>query len=293
MNIISTLKKMLIGEYLTEFPMNEHMMSALTAGFDGDYASAVKYIDEAIDETESFDEEKSLVYSLKSAALIHLDRNEEALSAINLAIKCDPINEFNWATKGDILHDLGRQQESLKAYEKSLESLSSDHEEKNTDSILTRADVLSHLGRHEESLKEYKRAENIEPYSIDAIFGQANELLDLKKHKESLKACERGLKIDCNDPDLVIHKGVVKLELDLLEDSLKCFEKAILLDPTDDLAWFNKALVLSKLNQKEDALDALTVAVGIDSENKKYLEEKDLDNIRNEERFTRLMKQSL
>lgn len=294
MDIVGTLKK-IVEEYQTESPMNEPMLLALTAGFGNDYALAIKYLDEAIDETGNFPEEKSFILFLKSISLSELDRNEEALSVINLAIQFDSTNELNWSQKGDILHDLDRQEGALKAYEKSLELSEMDDQFKDdVDTILNRADVLNHLERHEEALQEYERAEKLDPYSTEVLFGKAYELFELKKYQESLSACEKGLSVDRDDIDLVIHKGIVKLELGFEEEALKYFEKATVIDSTDELAWYNKACALARLNKKEEALDALTIATGINPENKEsVVDEKDLENIKKEERFTRILKQSL
>lgn len=290
MNIIGTLKKF-VEEYQKEDPMNEPLLIALVAGFADNDALALESLDEAIGEARNFPEEKAFVFYLKSIILSKQDRDEDALSVINLAIQFDSTNEVYWSVKGDIFHELDRQEEALQAYEKSLELSENEVE---VDTILDRADVLSHLERHQDALKEYEKAEKLEPDSIEALFGKAYELFELGNNQESLVVCEKGLSIDRDDIDLVIHKGVVKLELGFDEEALKYFEKATVIDSTEELGWYNKACALSKLNRKEEALDALTVATGIDSENKEFMkDEKDLENIKNEERFTRLLKQSL
>jgi len=294
MDIVGTLKK-IVEEYQTESPMNEPLLLGLTAGFGDDYALAIKYLDEAIDLQGTLDEEKSFILFLKSVSLSNLGRYEDALSVINLAIQFDSTNQLNWSEKGDILHDLERQEEALEAYEKSLElSKIEEQFEDDIDTVLNRADVLSHLERHEEALEEYERSEKLDPYSTEVLFGKAYELFELKKYQESLTVCEKGLSVDRDDLDLVIHKGIVKLELGFEEEALKYFEKATVIDSADELAWYNKACALARLNRKEEALDALTIATGINSDYKESIkDEKDLENIKNEERFTRLLKQSL
>lgn len=282
-------------KYRKGSPLNEPLLRALIAGFVGDYASTVKHLDDAVDKTGKFDEVNSLVYYLKSVSLSNLDRHEEALSAINLAIQFDPTGEANWATKGDVLYDLGRQGESLIAYEKSLElARDDDNDDQVVSAILSRVDVLTSLGRHKESLKECEKAEKIDPCSTDVLFRKAHELFKLEKYQESLAACERGLAINCADLNLIIYQGIAKLELGLVKESLKHFDKAIVLDSANVLAWFSKACALSKLDRKEETLDALTIAIELDPRNKEVMMRKKVfENIHNEERFTRLLKQSL
>ena len=78
------------------------------------------------------------------------------------------------------------------------------------------------------------------------------------------------------------------------EEGLSFLEKSIKFDSTDDVSWYNKACALSILNKTEEALDELTVAIGLDSENIiEMKDEKDLDNIKNTERFKRLANQEI
>ena len=73
---------------------------------------------------------------------------------------------------------------------------------------------------------------------------------------------------------------------------MESFEKSQKLDLTDGIIWYNKACVLSRLDRKEEALDALLVATSIEPENLIDMrDEKDLENIKNTERFQKLLSQ--
>lgn len=272
---------------------NEDFIKALYFGFDDDYGKAIKILDEII-EVSPFGisgDGKSLVLSFKAIALTKLNRYDESLDAIEKAIEYNKKSAFNWSVKGDILHDLEKQKDALKSYEMALKLAEKGNE---PEIIWNTADVLRHLGKHEEAIEKFKKTIKKEPNSPEIWFGISDSLLELGKVEESLDACKKGLKIDRDDIDLVIHYGNLMLNLEKYEESLKYFEKATILDSTDELAWYNRACVLSKLNRKEEALDALTVATGIDPDNKELMkDEKDFDNIKNNERFTRLLKQSL
>ena len=272
---------------------NEDFIEALYLGFDDNYGEAIKVLDEIIEVSPFgvFGEGKALVLTFKSIALTKLNRYDEALDAINKAVNHNKKDSFSWSIKGDILHELERKKEALDAYEMALK-----YSEKGDqlEIIWNRVDVLSHLGRHEEALEKFKEIVKAEPDSAEAWFGIADELLELDRLEESLDACKKGLKIDRNNIDLVIHYGNLMLNLEKYEESLKYFQKATNLDSRDELAWYNQACVLSKLDRKEEALDALTVSTGINPENKELMEsEEDFENIKNEKRYTRLLKQSL
>ena len=119
-------------------------------------------------------------------------------------------------------------------------------------------------------------------------------LNDLEKHEEALEAAEKGLSFDPEHGDLLNDKGSVLIDLKKYEESISYLNKAIQLNPSDDLAWYNKACALSLLNKKEEALDALTVAIGLDPESIiEMKEDKDLENIKNTDRFNRLASQEI
>jgi len=279
-------------EYLKNWSVSteELFTEALYLGFDGNYDDAIDTLDEAIYASEgSYEtkEGKSLLYAFKALALSKLKRDQEALVVINKAIEYNKKSGFNWALKADIYHDLDQQQESLEAYEQALKNAG---EEDEPEIIWNKADVLSHLERHEESLKEYEKYVQMEPESAAAWYGKADELSELGKTKEAIEACEKALELDPDGIDINTLFGNLMLDVNKNEDALKYFEKAATYDSKDELAWYNKACVLSRLNRKEEALDALTVATSLEPQNLNTMrEETDFDNIRQTDRFNRLL----
>jgi len=205
-------------------------------------------------------------------------------------------------THSDILHDLGKYEEALKVISKNdpdnfLASFLRKHiKEAPLDPGIAfmQAHLLSHLGKNEEALELYDFVLKEDPNDIEVLYEKSQTLQELEKYDESLKACEKGLEIDPDDSDLLGQKGLVLLDLEKPKEALSYFEQSIQSDSTDDISWYNKACALSILNKKEEALDALTVATALDSENIIQMkDEKDLDNIRDIERFTRLSNQEI
>nr|AGF92963.1 hypothetical protein FLSS-6_0018 [uncultured organism] len=80
----------------------------------GDYKSAMKYYDDALDLKED-----PRVYRYKAEALIERGMKERALNPLEEALKLKEGKSAElWAMCGDILVDLGREKEAKKSYEK-------------------------------------------------------------------------------------------------------------------------------------------------------------------------------
>jgi len=282
---LNNLKKSI--EKFAEDP-DELFTDALCLGFDDNYSEAVKVLDEAIEASSKLRKKEalSLLWAVKAIALSKLNRDNEALDAIDKAVELDDKNGFNWSVKGDIHHDLDEQDKAFNAYQ---EALKNSEEDDDPDIIWDKADVLSHLGKHEDALNEYEKVIKLEPELATSWFGKSSELSELGETKKALESCERGLEIDRDDIDLVIHHGSLMMDLNRNEEALKSLNRATLLDSKEELGWYNKACALAKLDRKEEALDALTVAISIEPDNLDSMkDDKDLDNIRDTERFKRL-----
>jgi len=228
---------------------------------------------------------------LKAAALKELERFDEALKAIEKAIKNDKKDPNHFIEKSDVLHEMKRYVDSLDTLKQAYEL---GDEELKDEFFFMKAHLLGHLDKNQEALELYNKALQKDPKDTNALFEKSQVLLELEKTKESLKVIEKSLEIDPEDNDALVHKGVILMELEQNEEALSCFNQAIQFDSSDEDAWYNKACVLSILNKKEEALDALTVATGIDTSLAATMQEdKDLKNIWKTERFARLATQLL
>lgn len=58
----------------------------------------------------------------KGTALFHLGRKEEAIAAYDKTLEIKPDFHDAWNNKGTALSDLGRQEEAIAAYDKALET---------------------------------------------------------------------------------------------------------------------------------------------------------------------------
>ena len=266
---------------------------ALAVGFQDDYKQSLNIIEKAIYLSTKFDdpEKKSLFLVFKAMALDRLNRDSEALECVEKAIKLDKKSPLSWDIKGDLLHDFGKYEEALAAYENSIKN--SDEDEL-SESLLDKAEILSHLKRDKDALKIINQALELDPENPIGWDMKSDTLSDLGRYDEALQAAEKGLSFDEEHVDLLIDMGSVLIKLGKNEEALSYFNKGIQFDSSDELLWYNKACVLSILDRKDEALDALTVAIALDPDNiLKLKKEKDFGNIKNTERFIHLANQDV
>ena len=86
-----------------------------------------------------------------------------------------------WYNKGAALHELGRLQEALDAYNKALEA-SPD----NAKILLCKGIVLRSLFRYEEALDALNRSLEINPADAKTWYSKAELLMDLMQYREAL-----------------------------------------------------------------------------------------------------------
>ena len=126
----------------------------------------------------------------KGAALVVLGRYEEALKAIDEALKINPNNEIAWVNKGN---------------------------------------ALSRMGDYKEALKAFNAALRANPRYEVAWNNKGNSLARLGRYRESLKCYDLALEVDPNYKGAWINKGFVLAKVGEFEEAAKCAERAMLL----------------------------------------------------------------
>jgi len=290
-SITSGFKK--LKERLDEDP-EKLIQDALESGYNENYEDALETLDKGIylNSSKLDDVEyKTKLWELKAIALQKMEKFEEALKAIEKAIKLDKTDFVLWVEKSDVLDDLERHEDALDAIKTGSKIAP---EEVKVDLLVLEAHQLGHLEKQEEALALYNNYIDKYPSEIGSLQEKSELLFDLEKFEESLKVCNEGLKIDPDDAELLALKGLILLNLNKNEDALSHLKKSIRIDPDDDVSWYNMASALTALKKDEEALDALTVATALDYDNVIDIKkDEDFEHLRNNKRFIRLAKQEI
>lgn len=163
---------------------------------------------------------------------------------------------YGWDAKGTSLSLLGRYQEALPCYEKSLEL------EPTSLSWNNKGAALMRLKRYEESLGCFEKAISLE----DSVLPWSNKAAALRKlgrDQDALTAIEAALKRGPQDYDAWSVMGSILYALGRYEESGRAFDQAIAIDETEEDAWSKKAVVLQDLGRFEDSLAAADKALSI------------------------------
>jgi tetratricopeptide (TPR) repeat protein/serine/threonine protein kinase len=202
-------------------------------------------------------------------AYYNLGRTEEAIVALNKAIRINPDLGFAYWLLGVIYKDIGDGErskeafeESIKAYERSIrmnprddfayESLGSSYKE---------------LGRNEEAIEAYKHAVGINPYNIEAYIGLGDSFLSLnpyKEYKEAIEAFKQAIKIDPNCVRAYYHLGSTYGLSGQYDKSLEILKQAIKIDSNYAFAFNSLGWTYEQLGQYGEAIEAYRHAISID-----------------------------
>jgi tetratricopeptide (TPR) repeat protein len=134
-----------------------------------EYYEAIKAFDKALE----LDPQLTLVWNNKGIAHFLLGQlmYEEALQAREKALELDPENADAWQGKGDVLSCMGKDDEAMQAYNKSLdlyidiknESLLVNDEVEAANAWHNIGYTLNALGRYDEAIEAYKEAIKLDP----------------------------------------------------------------------------------------------------------------------------------
>ena len=122
----------------------------------------------------------------KGAALVVLGRYEEALKAIDEALRINPNNELAWVNKGNALSRMGDYKGALKAFNAALRANPRYEVAWNN-----KGNTLARLAKFSEALKCYDLALQVDPYYRGAWVNKGYVLAKVGEFDEAAKCAEK------------------------------------------------------------------------------------------------------
>lgn len=242
-------------------------------------AEAIKCFDEAIKINPMFE----LPWVNKGTILFDQKDYEKALECFGKALEFHPKFGAAWEHKGRTLINLGRNEEALDCLNKAIE-----YEPENLSAWDNKGRALFNLKRPKEAIECFDKVLKVNPKYVDVL--KLKALGQLGKFDEAIQVFAQALEINPEDADILVLKGLALSEIGKYEEAIECCNKVLEIDQNHSVAWYNKACFESKRGNIDDAISSLEKAIELDNKFADIAKaEKDFDNVKNDERFRKLM----
>ena len=196
-------------------------------------------------------------------ALRKLERYEEAIESCDHALKIKPEFYLWWAIRGDIFLQLCRYEEAVESYDRALKV------EPNLNILQSKGTVLYQLGRHQEASDCFSQIAEMQPTNKSAWNNQGYLLLSKYSY---------GLQPIFGKPLLIrpfqsydSSSNNIGVDLECCRTTVNLFDIALKLDPDFTMAWANRSFPTYCLKLYESALQSCDKALGLDPENREYM----------------------
>ncbi len=188
-------------------------------------------------------------------------RHLDAQLCCRQALALDP-------SHADTLHLMGLLSFHAKQNDHALEWISrAIGQQPKTDYLTSLGNVLANLGRHEEALKAFDKAVQLNPLDADLWRNLGNALVDVERPADAILSFQHALKLNPRHWDAASKAGHLLHERERLEEALACFNLCDELQPNDFQTLHWRALVLRKLKRPEEALADNKRALALDPAN--------------------------
>ena len=169
------------------------------------------------------------VHTYLSAAMLMLNRNDDALASTGRALKLKPDDTLTTLTlniRACVLGNLNRNEASLQACDQALK-IKPDYAEV----LVNRGNALVQLKRPEDALDSFERARRIKPDFAPAINNCATLLTQLKRFGEALQRYDEALKLQPDYAEAAFSRGVILSDLGRPREALKSYLHALKIRP--------------------------------------------------------------
>lgn len=182
---------------------------------------------------------------------------EEAIEAYSSSLEIDPEQPWVLVGKANALWKLGRQNESMEAYDDAVDAASEDVVKAFV--WFERAHLFAEEGDYNETMTALEQAVGLAPEDENFwINGGVLLSIHLKRYEEALIYFDKGLQLDPEDANAWLSKAqILGPDLGRYNESLEACDKAIEIDPKNPDSWRLRGLILMNLGRDEESPGSL------------------------------------
>ncbi|AFH50766.1 TPR repeat protein [Ignavibacterium album JCM 16511] len=246
---------------------------------DGNYQTALYYLDEIIKENENVYE----VFVLRSKVNLKLGNTEQAEKDIQRALELHEGYDAHFIMgkilfdKSDFSNALYHFSQSVKLnpkftdgflnraytyyklndFEKSIEDYEKVHElDPNSSVVFVNIGFIYGLtGRNDLAIEYYSKAITLNPNDFNAYYNRAGEYLTQRKNKEALTDLLSAYELDNKNTDLLFLIAETRTKLNDYQNAFNDYTKIILIDSLNSLAYYQRGLINIELKREKAACD--------------------------------------
>lgn len=130
--------------------------------------------------------------------------------------------------------------------------------------------ALAKLGKFQEAITCFDKSIEINPKDEKSWTNKGVVLAELGKYQEAVACYNKVIEINPKSTLVWNNKGYALYKSGMYEEAITCYDEAIGIDSQFAEAWYNKGVVLSKIGNAEDASKVFDKAHGIKLEEYKY-----------------------
>jgi len=237
-------------------------------GYFGRFHEALASWDKTIEKSEEFDlnnsrEIAAIAWGNRGAALIAMERYEEALESCDKAIELNHKDANAWSNRGKaLLPNAECHKEALQSFNKTIEL-----EPDNIYAWFDRGQLLIALGRDEEALVSFNKVIDLDPNDANAWYQRGIVLSHLKRYEETLASYEELTKLKPDFATGWCDRGAMEFVLRRFDAALVSCDNAINLNPNKALYWRNRCSILFGLRRYHEALASCDEVIKLEPDN--------------------------
>lgn len=247
------------------------------------YAGGIRVMEEAVAKNPNFFD----AWGWLGFLYMQTERYKEAIPALQRAVEGSP---FLWEARGNLgyaHHKLGQDDQAIEILK---ETVARNPQFLNGWFYL--GEIYGKQKRVDEALNAFVQATQAAPYDANAFYYLANAYQEMNKLPEAVEAMTRALLLEPDNLDVRNDLGTLYLKRQLYGEAIRTFNQILERNPQYATAYYNLACTHALTRHKELALQMLERSLLLDPGLREIaVKDADLDSLRNDERFKRLLAQ--